>query len=55
MIAKASPKTDAMYTVPTASGLIAGESLMGVFLQLWQQGPKLVGEIWNSVSGWFHN
>ena len=48
-LSKASPKTDAMYTVSTASGLIAGESLSGVCLQMWQQGPAMVGQIWQSV------
>jgi OPT family oligopeptide transporter len=51
ILSKTSPKTDAMYTVSTSSGLIAGESLMGVFLQLWQQGPGMVGRIWHSLFG----
>lgn len=34
------PKADSIYTVPVASGLIAGESLMGIFLILF---PLLVG------------
>jgi uncharacterized oligopeptide transporter (OPT) family protein len=49
ILSKASPKTDAMYTVSTASGLIAGESLMGVFLQMWEQGPPMVRQIWQSL------
>ena len=33
-VSKYYPKTDKIYTAPVASGLIAGESLMGVFLIL---------------------
>ena len=33
-ISKRNPKADKIYTAPVASGLIAGESLMGVFLIL---------------------
>ena len=55
ILSKASPKTDAMYTVSTSSGLIAGESLMGVFLQIWQQGPTMLAEIWHSLLAWFES
>ncbi|MCB2213359.1 OPT/YSL family transporter [bacterium] len=34
VLSKSKPKVDSVYTVPTASGLIAGESLMGIFLIL---------------------
>ncbi|MFN8176783.1 MAG: OPT family oligopeptide transporter [bacterium] len=34
ILAKKAPKLDQIYTAPVASGLIAGESLMGVFLIL---------------------
>ncbi|MCB2199348.1 OPT/YSL family transporter [bacterium] len=40
VVQKKYPKTDSIYTVPVASGLIAGESLMGIFLILF---PLLVG------------
>jgi uncharacterized oligopeptide transporter (OPT) family protein len=30
VLAKANPKLNAAYTVPVSSGIIAGESLMGV-------------------------
>jgi len=30
------------FTFPVASGWIAGESLMGVALVLWESGPELV-------------
>ena len=33
-LAKARPKTHDMYTVPVSSGIIAGESLMGVLIGL---------------------
>jgi len=41
-LSKKSPATDEMYTVPVSSGLIAGESLMGVILKLSLAGPQLV-------------
>jgi len=34
IVQKRAPKFDSIYTVPVASGLIAGESLMGIFLIL---------------------
>ena len=30
------------FTFPVASGMIAGESLMGVALVFWENGPELV-------------
>ncbi len=42
IIQKKYPKQDATYTVPAASGIIAGESLMGIFLILL---PLIVGLI----------
>ena len=36
------PELSAELTFPVASGWIAGESLMGVVLVLWQNGPELV-------------
>jgi len=32
---KARPKLHEQYTIPVSSGIIAGESLMGVVLALW--------------------
>jgi OPT family oligopeptide transporter len=40
VLSKKKPKVDSIYTVPTASGLIAGESLMGIFVILI---PLIVG------------
>ena len=40
--------------IPTymlASGLIAGESLMGVTLKLWEGGPVILKGIWHSLFG----
>jgi OPT family oligopeptide transporter len=34
-LSKAKPKLHEQYTIPVSSGLIAGESLMGVILALW--------------------
>jgi uncharacterized oligopeptide transporter (OPT) family protein len=45
LVAKASAKTDERYTVPVSSGLIAGESLMGVAVKLWIAAPGLWAEI----------
>jgi uncharacterized oligopeptide transporter (OPT) family protein len=36
------PQWSAEFTFPVASGWIAGESLMGVILVLWQNGPDLL-------------
>jgi uncharacterized oligopeptide transporter (OPT) family protein len=33
------------FTFPVASGWIAGESLMGVLLVMWQHGPELAGRL----------
>ena len=38
LLAKASPETDARYTIPVSSGLIAGESLMGAAIILYLAG-----------------
>jgi uncharacterized oligopeptide transporter (OPT) family protein len=35
------PRWSEEYTFPVASGWIAGESLMGVLLVMWQNGPEL--------------
>ena len=51
MLAKASPKTDEKYTVPVSSGLIAGESLMGVAVILVLQGPSLFRQMMRSLFG----
>ncbi|GBE29754.1 OPT oligopeptide transporter protein [bacterium BMS3Bbin04] len=40
ILSKKKPNIDSIYTIPTASGLIAGESLMGIFVILI---PLLVG------------
>jgi uncharacterized oligopeptide transporter (OPT) family protein len=44
-LAKRRPALDEKYTIPVSSGLIAGESLMGVAIILWMEGPALVGEL----------
>jgi uncharacterized oligopeptide transporter (OPT) family protein len=55
ILAKASPKTDEKYTVPVSSGLIAGESLMGVAVIMVVQGPQLLAQVSASIenSSWF--
>src|SRR5262249_31187668 len=49
MLAKTHPKTDETYTIPVSSGLIAGESLMGVAVSLVVQGPRL----WSQLTAYF--
>jgi hypothetical protein len=39
------PKLSDELTFPVASGWIAGESLMGVGLVMWENGPELVRKI----------
>ena len=48
MLSKARPQIDEKYTVPVASGLIAGESLMGVAIKLVVAGPQLVKALFGS-------
>jgi uncharacterized oligopeptide transporter (OPT) family protein len=50
ILAKTSPKTDETYTIPVSSGLIAGESLMGVAVSLVVQGPRLWAQLTNYFS-----
>jgi uncharacterized oligopeptide transporter (OPT) family protein len=42
---KRRPELSQEFTFPVASGWIAGESLMGVALVLWENGPELVRRI----------
>lgn len=49
--AKAHARSAEDYTVPASSGLIAGESLMGVAIILALQGPEMFRAIWRSVLG----
>jgi OPT family oligopeptide transporter len=39
------PRHAEAFTFPVASGWIAGESLMGVTLVVWENGPELVGRL----------
>jgi OPT family oligopeptide transporter len=39
---KKSPKNAEEFTYPVASGIIAGGSLMGVFLIFWENGPEMI-------------
>ncbi len=49
LVARVSPRTDAKYTISVSSGLIAGESLLGVAIQLWQQGPGMIERLWQGL------
>ena len=42
IVSKAAPAVDREYTIPVSSGLIAGESLMGVVIILAEQAPTLL-------------
>jgi OPT family oligopeptide transporter len=41
VLEKTRPKLSEQYTFPVASGVIAGESLMGVALIFWEYGPEM--------------
>jgi OPT family oligopeptide transporter len=45
--AKKYPKWSEEFTFPVASGWIAGESLMGVTLVIWENGPELVRRLFD--------
>lgn len=49
--AKADARRADQYTIPASSGLIAGESLMGVAIILWLQAPGMIQEIWRYLQG----
>ena len=42
---KRHPKLSGEFTFPVASGWIAGESLMGVALVMWENAPALLGRL----------
>ena len=44
-VEKKRPTWSAEYTFPVASGWIAGESLTGVGLVMWENGPELVHKL----------
>ena len=44
-VEKKHPKWSEEFTFPVASGWIAGESLMGVGLVMWENGPELVRKL----------
>ncbi len=44
-VEKKHPKWAEEFTFPVASGWIAGESLMGVVLVIWENGPELVRKL----------
>jgi uncharacterized oligopeptide transporter (OPT) family protein len=45
VVQKRAPKWYEEYTFPVASGWIAGESLMGVVLVMWENGPEIVRKL----------
>jgi uncharacterized oligopeptide transporter (OPT) family protein len=48
LLARAAPEVDRAYTIPVSSGLIAGESLMGVAIILTAEAPGVLQTL-----GWF--
>jgi len=44
-LSKASPEEDEKYTIPVSSGLIAGETLVGVAIKLWIATPGLMRQL----------
>lgn len=49
ILAKRSPVTDEKYTITVSSGLIAGETLMGVTIKLWLAAPELIRQLLQSA------
>jgi uncharacterized oligopeptide transporter (OPT) family protein len=49
--AKSHEKSAEKYIISGSSGLIAGESLMGVAIILWLEGPGMLAEIGRSLFG----
>lgn len=47
LLSKFSPKINEEYTIAVSSGLIAGESLMGVAVIMFVNGPAMVAEFWS--------
>ncbi|HTM55647.1 MAG TPA: OPT family oligopeptide transporter [Pirellulales bacterium] len=46
LVARRWPRVDEVYTIPVSSGLIAGESLMGVAIILLREGPGMLESFW---------
>jgi OPT family oligopeptide transporter len=46
ILAKRKPAVDEAYTIPVSSGLIAGESLMGVAIIFSREAPGIVSNLW---------
>jgi len=46
LVARRWPRVDEAYTIPVSSGLIAGESLMGVAIILLREGPGMLETFW---------
>ena len=48
ILEKKAPKTSEQYTFPVASGVIAGESLMGVALIFWEHGLEMIKNLFGA-------
>jgi uncharacterized oligopeptide transporter (OPT) family protein len=51
---KKSPASSEEFKYPVASGIIAGGSLMGVFLIFWENGPSMAKQIAEQLRGLFN-
>lgn len=49
--AKVRPAADEKYTIAVSSGLIAGESLLGVGVRLWDAAPGMAARLWDALRG----
>lgn len=45
IVVRYDPKVDEKYIIPVSSGLIAGESLVGVTVRLIEEAPSLVSRM----------
>ena len=51
LIEKKWPKVSEDFTFPVASGIIAGEALMGVALIFWENGPQMFTQLTEQLFG----
>jgi uncharacterized oligopeptide transporter (OPT) family protein len=51
IVAKTAPRIDEKYTITVSSGLIAGETLMGVAIKLWMAAPELIRQLLKAGGG----
>jgi OPT family oligopeptide transporter len=52
LVEKSSPRLHEKYTITVSSGMIAGESLLAVFIKLWVAAPLLWSELMKKWNDW---